>query len=125
MVDEIEITPPAASGGQNEQPRPSGQGERSGGSGDRRGGPGDRRGPGGRGRFQRRRFCQFCVDKVEHIDYKDVSLLRRFVSDTGQMDSRRRTGTCARHQRRLTIAIKRARYLALLPYTAEHIRLHG
>jgi small subunit ribosomal protein S18 len=65
------------------------------------------------------------VDKVEHIDYKDVTLLRRFVADTGQMDSRRRTGTCARHQRRLTVAIKRARFLALLPYTAEHIRLHG
>jgi small subunit ribosomal protein S18 len=120
MVDEVENVP-AAPSGQNEQPRPP-QGDRP----ERRGGPGDRRGgPGGRGRFQRRRFCQFCVDKVEHIDYKDVTLLRRFIADTGQMDSRRRTGTCARHQRRLTIAIKRARYLALPPYTAEHIRLHG
>jgi len=84
----------------------------------RRGGPGQ----GGRGRFQRRRFCAFCVDKIEHIDYKDVNTLRRFISDQGHIDSRRRTGTCARHQRRLTMAIKRARHLALLPYTAEHFR---
>ncbi len=77
---------------------------------------------GGRGRFQRRRMCAFCVDKIDNIDYKDVNTLRRFVSDQGQIDSRRRTGTCARHQRRLTTAIKRARHLALLPYTADHIR---
>lgn len=88
----------------------------------------ERRGRGGggtRGRFQRRRICAFCVDKVDRIDYKDVNTLRRFVSDQGQIDSRRRTGTCARHQRRLTTAIKRARYLALLPYTAEHVRRFG
>ena len=84
---------------------------------------GERRGPGGpRGRFQRRRFCAFCVEKIEKIDYKDVSTLRRFISDQGQIDSRRRSGTCARHQRRLTLAVKRARILALLPYTAEHVR---
>ncbi len=101
-------------------------------SGDRRergdrGERGDRRGPGGPrgGRFQRRRVCAFCVDKVEKVDYKDVTLLRRFVSEQGQIDSRRRTGTCARHQRRLTLAIKRARFLALLPYTAEHVRRFG
>jgi small subunit ribosomal protein S18 len=87
----------------------------------RRSGPGS----GGRGRFQRRRFCTFCVDKIEDIDYKDVNLLRRFVSDQGHIDSRRRTGTCARHQRRLTLAIKRARELALLPYTAEHFRRYS
>ncbi len=86
----------------------------------------DRRDRGrGRGRFQRRRVCAFCVEKIEKIDYKDINMLRRFVSDQGQIDSRRRTGTCARHQRRLTTAIKRARYLALLPYTAEHIRQFG
>src|SRR5512143_3922640 len=78
---------------------------------------------GGRGRrFQRRRVCAFCVDKIENIDYKDVNMLRRFLSDQAQIESRRRTGTCARHQRRLTTAIKRARHLALIPYTAEHIR---
>jgi small subunit ribosomal protein S18 len=87
-----------------------------------RGERGERRGFGGRGRFQRRRVCAFCADKVEKIDYKDVNTLRRFISDQGQIDSRRRTGTCARHQRRLTLAVKRARILALLPYTAEHVR---
>ena len=81
----------------------------------------ERRG-GGRGRFQRRRVCAFCVEKIENIDYKNLDMLRRFVSDQGQIDSRRRTGTCARHQRRVTIAIKRARHLALLPYSAEHVR---
>lgn len=86
----------------------------------------ERRGPGGpRGRFQRRRVCAFCVDKIDHIDYKDINTLRRFVSDQGQIESRRRTGTCARHQRRLTLAVKRARYLALLPYTAEHVRRYS
>lgn len=86
----------------------------------------ERRGPGGpRGRFQRRRFCAFCVEKIEKIDYKDVNMLRRFISDQGQIDSRRRSGTCARHQRRLTLAVKRARILALLPYTAEHVRQRG
>ncbi len=90
------------------------------GSPDRRGGRG---GMGGnRGRFQRRRVCAFCVDKIEKVDYKDVNTLRRFVSDHGQIDSRRRTGTCARHQRLVTVAVKRARFLALLPYTAEHVR---
>ena len=55
---------------------------------------GPRSGPGGRGRFQRRRICAFCVDKVEKVDYKEVGMLRRFISDQGQIDSRRRTGTC-------------------------------
>jgi small subunit ribosomal protein S18 len=80
---------------------------------------------GARGRFQRRRVCAFCVDKVATIDYKDINTLRRFLSEQGHILSRRKTGTCARHQRRLTIAIKRARHLALLPYTAEHIRRYG
>ena len=78
-----------------------------------------------RARFQRRRVCAFCVDKVDKIDYKDVDMLRRFISAQGHIQSRRKTGTCARHQRRLTLAIKRARYLALLPYTAEHIRRYS
>jgi small subunit ribosomal protein S18 len=75
--------------------------------------------------MQRRRVCAFCVDKIDKIDYKDVTTLRRFISEQGHINSRRRTGTCARHQRRLTLAIKRARHLALLPYTAEHIRRYG
>lgn len=78
-----------------------------------------------RARFGGRRICAFCVDHIENIDYKDPDTLRRFMSDQGQILSRRRTGTCARHQRRLTVAIKRARHLALLPFTAEQIRRYG
>lgn len=73
-------------------------------------------------RFTRRKVCAFCVDRVEHIDYKDFENLRRFLTDRGKIRPRRKTGTCASHQRRLALAIKRARHLALLPYTAEHIR---
>jgi small subunit ribosomal protein S18 len=80
---------------------------------------------GGGGRFGRRRVCSFCVDKVESIDYKEPARLRRYVSDRGKIEPRRKTGTCARHQRMLTTALKRARHLALLPFTAEHIHLTG
>lgn len=73
----------------------------------------------------RRKVCFFCVEKVQQIDYKDVDGLRRYLSDRGKIEPRRKTGTCAKHQRRLTIALKRARHLALLPYTAEHIRNTG
>jgi small subunit ribosomal protein S18 len=59
---------------------------------------------------------------VAEIDYKQADLLRRFISDRGKIVARRKTGTCARHQRRLAVAIKRARHLALLPFSAEHIR---
>ncbi len=72
--------------------------------------------------FQRRRVCSFCVDKVKIIDYKDVGRLRRYISpERARIDARRRSGNCAKHQRALSRAIKRARHLALLPYTAEHI----
>ncbi len=67
----------------------------------------------------RRKVCQFCQDKVTEIDYKDVARLRRFVTEKGKIISRRQTGTCAKHQRELTTAIKRARYMALLPYSAD------
>lgn len=67
----------------------------------------------------RRKVCQFCVDKVTEIDYKDVAKLRRFVTEKGKIISRRQLGTCAKHQRELTTAIKRARYMALLPYSAD------
>jgi len=66
------------------------------------------------------KVCPFCADKAE-IDYKDISRLRRYISDRARIEPRRRTGICAKHQRRLALAIKRARYLALLPYTQEHI----
>jgi len=75
--------------------------------------------------ISRRKVCFFCVEKVKRIDYKDVDGLRRYLSDRGKIEPRRKTGTCARHQRRLTIALKRARHLALLPYTAEHLRSTG
>ncbi|MDY2684859.1 MAG: 30S ribosomal protein S18 [Selenomonadaceae bacterium] len=72
-----------------------------------------------RGRRPRRKVCQFCVDKVDHIDYKDVAKLRRFVTERGKILPRRISGNCAKHQRQVTVAIKRARNIALLPFTAE------
>lgn len=79
-----------------------------------------------RGRFGfRRKVCSFCVEHVDVIDYKDVGRLRRFLSDRGRIEPKRKLGTCAKHQRRLSVALKRARHLALLPYTAEHSRQSG
>lgn len=87
---------------------------------------GDRRGPRGRGRYvPKRRVCQFCADKVEDINYKDTARLRRFISERGKIEPRRKSSTCARHQRKLAEAMKRARHLALLPYTNEHVRVTG
>ena len=68
---------------------------------------------------KRRKVCQFCVDKATYIDYKDTAKLRRYMSDRSKILPRRATGTCARHQRQLTIAIQRARMIALLPYVAD------
>ena len=68
---------------------------------------------------QHRKVCAFCAEKIDYIDYKEVSRLRRFVSDRGKILPRRVTGTCARHQRPLTTALERARAIALLPYTTE------
>ena len=67
----------------------------------------------------RKKVCNFCVDKVEVIDYKDISRLRRYISERAKILPRRVTGTCALHQRALTTAIKRARMVALLPYTND------
>lgn len=67
----------------------------------------------------RKKVCSFCVDKIEQIDYKSVDKLRKYVTDRGKIMPRRISGTCAPHQRQLTIAIKRARIIALLPFTAE------
>lgn len=72
-----------------------------------------------RPRKSRRKVCGFCVDKVEHIDYKDTARLRKYVSERGKIMPRRMSGNCAKHQRQLSEAIKRARAIALLPYTAE------
>ncbi len=70
-------------------------------------------------RPRRRKVCQFCVDRVDEIDYKDVAKLRKFMSERAKIIPRRVTGTCAKHQRELTTAIKRARQIALLPYVND------
>lgn len=72
-----------------------------------------------RTRRAKRKVCVFCVDKVDSIDYKDTAKLRRFVSEKGKIVPRRISGNCAKHQRQLTEAIKRARHIALLPFVAE------
>jgi small subunit ribosomal protein S18 len=79
---------------------------------------GSRRRRRGRGR-PRRRICAFCVDKVDVIDYKDHEMLKRYVNEFGRIRPRRQTGTCAKHQRALAVAVKRARHIALLPFVAE------
>ncbi|HEC33624.1 MAG TPA: 30S ribosomal protein S18 [Chloroflexi bacterium] len=94
---------------------------------ERRAQPDARRGSRFRGgqqrRWQRRaRRCYFCVEGIKKIDYKEAEMIRRFLNDRGKIRPRRQTGTCARHQRQLSQAIKRARHMALLPFTAEHIR---
>ena len=98
-----------------------GGGGRGPGGGRDGGGPGGGRGPrrgGGGGRFGgRRKVCGFCVDKIDDVDYKDIARLRRYISERGKIEPRRKLGTCARHQRSLTTAIKRARHVALLPFT--------
>ncbi len=79
----------------------------------------DRGGRPGGPRRPRKKVCAFCIDRAEHIDFKDVSKLRRFVSERSKIVPRRVTGTCARHQRELTTAIKRARHVALLAYVSD------
>jgi small subunit ribosomal protein S18 len=90
--------------------------------GDRGGERGGDRARYGGARRPRRKVCAFCVDKVQKIDFKEVGRIRRYISDRGKIDPRRKSGTCAKHQRMLTAALKRARHMALLPYTAEHVR---
>ncbi len=103
------------SGGGRDFDRDDDGGERGGGRPDR---DRDRRG-GGRGRMRRRKICRFCVDKVDIIDFKDVRLLQGFIPERGKILPRRISGVCTAHQRMLTEAIKRARNIALLPYTAD------
>jgi small subunit ribosomal protein S18 len=71
----------------------------------------------------KRKVCAFCADKTKTITWKEPDGLRRFVDEGGYIRSRRKTGTCARHQRRLAVAVKRARHMALLPFTLEHVRV--
>jgi small subunit ribosomal protein S18 len=89
---------------------------RSSGRGPRRAGP---HGGPRRQYYRRRKVCKFCSEKIDVIDYKDVKLIGQFVSDRGKILPRRLTGTCSRHQHRLTAAIKRARNIAFLPFAAE------
>ncbi len=109
MADQEQVRTPSPSSSSDRRP-----------SGPRSGGPrGERRG----GKFAPRpKVCQFCVDKVKSIDYKQADMLRRFVSERGKIRPRRQTGTCARHQRHLTTAIKRARHLAMLPFVGQSSR---
>lgn len=88
----------------------------------RRGGGG---GGGGPRRGARRRGCEFCQRHTDVVDYKDIDLLRHYVSERGKIEARRKVSTCAKHQRTVSQAIKRARHLALLPYTSEHVRVTG
>jgi small subunit ribosomal protein S18 len=100
--------PASATSSQSYERRPGPRGPRT-----------ERRG----GRFAPRpKVCQFCVEKTKKIDYKAPEQLRRFVSDRGKIRPRRQTGTCARHQRHLALAIKRARHLALLPFVGTQAR---
>lgn len=70
----------------------------------------------------RRKVCRFCVDHMTGVDYKDVGRLRMYVSERGKIEPRRKTGTCLKHQRLVATAVKRARHVALLPYTLQHVR---
>ncbi len=84
------------------------------------GGRGGKEGAGGkRYFFRRRKVCKFCADRIDYVDYKDVKLLSGFVPERGKVLPRRMFGTCAEHQRKLTLAIKRARQIALLPFASE------
>jgi small subunit ribosomal protein S18 len=71
---------------------------------------------------RRRKVCAFCADKSKSIDYKEVNRLGRYVSERAKIEPRRKTGTCAQHQRALAVALKRARHVALLPYAPQHMR---
>ena len=73
----------------------------------------------------KRKVCSFCSDKIDVIDYKDAAKMRQYISDRGKIDPRRKTGTCAKHQRAIAVAIKRARHLALIPYVPAHINKTG
>ncbi len=120
MADQEQVqTAPEAAAAQPQPQAPMYPQRRS--SGPRPSGPRGERRSGGKF-APRPKICQFCVDKVKTIDYKQYDMLRRFVSDRGKIRPRRQTGTCARHQRHLTVAIKRARHLALLPFVSNQAR---
>src|ERR1700722_14806125 len=84
---------------------------------DRDRGNSTRRAPKDNGRRQKKKICIFCKDHIDHVDYKDLNLLRKYMSDRGKIRARRVSGNCAQHQRKVAMAIKTSRELALLPYT--------
>ena len=107
-----------------DETRPSTGGSEHSGGGERRpprSGPGGGRegGPGGRKYFRRKKVCKFCTEKIEAINYKDVRLLAQFVAESGKIVPRRLSGVCTPHQRRLSLAIKQARNIALLPFAGR------
>ena len=75
--------------------------------------------------IRRKKVCSFCVDKVSAIDWKDVDTLKRYIMSNGSIRARHKTGTCAKHQRQLALAVKRARFMALIPYPTAHARISG
>jgi small subunit ribosomal protein S18 len=114
MSEETKTTPPSGAPGGNGEPR----------GGRDRNERGEREGGQRRGRFGVRtpRVCPFCKAQTNSIDYKQSDQLRRYVTERGKIKARRKIGTCARHQRMLAVAIKRARHIALLPFTTQHVR---
>ncbi len=117
MADE---TPQQSQSSSEGGSRPSGPRSGGPGRGPRPGGGGREGGPGGpRKYFRRKKVCKFCVEKIDTVDYKDVRLLSQFVAESGKIVPRRLTGVCTPHQRRLSEAIKQARNIALLPFSAR------
>jgi small subunit ribosomal protein S18 len=115
MADETRSTSSESSSGGDRPDRGERRPSRPGGPG------GGREGGGGAGRkyFRRKKVCKFCVEKIEAINYKDIRLLAQFVAESGRIVPRRLTGVCTPHQRRLSLAIKQARNIALLPFSGR------
>ncbi len=121
MADETSTFRPQSGGSSYSGGGHSGasSGPRTGGPGGRPSGPGGPGGPGGRKFFRRKKVCKFCTEKIDAIPYKDVRLLQGFVAERGKIVPRRLTGVCTRPQRKLAVAIKQARNIALLPFAAR------
>lgn len=130
MADENSNTPAEQSSAPAQSAPPAtapstggGQGQGQGQGGPRPGGPRPPRpgggGPGGRKFFRRKKVCKFCTEKIDAISYRDVRLLQQFVAERGKIVPRRLTGVCTRHQRKLSLAIKQSRNIALLPFAAR------
>ncbi len=115
MADETTATPATPAAAPQSTGGPSSGGPSSGPRGPRPGGPGAG-GPGGRKFFRRKKVCKFCTEKIDAISYRDVRLLQGFVAERGKIVPRRLTGVCTTHQRRLSLAIKQSRNIALLAF---------